>query len=373
MTADLVAQVDSDDPVLAPVTFILAGERLVTLRYHEPRAFRSFAQRAERLELGCSTGRRRCLSLLEVVIDRLADVLEKVGRDLEPALAADLPAAGGRRRRRPTTRPCCAASAGWGSWSRNVSDSLVTLERIFVFLGASAIVRPADKEGKLRLKTLGRDAHFLTEHAASLTQKLTFLLDATLGMISIEQNATIKIFSVAAVVFLPPTLIASIYGMNFEVMPELQLGVRLPVRDRADGAVGGAELLDLQDPRLALTYRGPRGGVAVPEQGLALSGGRRGWIAAQSFGIGVERGDEIAVGAGGEEGMLPRGEQVRTQVGDGSGLTTILLSGRRGLTDPDPAADRARDRHGGGEVGLQPSPGHRRLDLLHGRNDRGVG
>lgn len=108
-----------------------------------------------------------------------------------------------------------------GELVSNVSDSLVNLERVFVFLSASTAARPSSKEGRLRLKTLGRDTHFLTEHAVSLTQKLNFLLDATLGMISIEQNAIIKIFSVAAVVFLPPTLIASIYGMNFELMPEL--------------------------------------------------------------------------------------------------------------------------------------------------------
>ena len=68
----------------------------------------------------------------------------------------------------------------------------------------------------MRVKSLGRDTRFLAEHASFLAQKLTFLLDATLGMISIEQNEIIKIFSVAAVIFLPPTLVASIYGMNFE-------------------------------------------------------------------------------------------------------------------------------------------------------------
>ena len=72
------------------------------------------------------------------------------------------------------------------------------------------------------MKTLARDTRFLAEHANFLAQKITFLLDATLGMISIEQNAIIKIFSVAAVIFLPPTLVASIYGMNFQVMPELE-------------------------------------------------------------------------------------------------------------------------------------------------------
>jgi len=71
------------------------------------------------------------------------------------------------------------------------------------------------------VKTLARDARSLTDHASFLSQKITFLLDASLGMINIEQNAIIKIFSVAAVAFLPPTLIASVYGMNFHFMPEL--------------------------------------------------------------------------------------------------------------------------------------------------------
>jgi magnesium transporter len=108
-----------------------------------------------------------------------------------------------------------------GDLVANVVDSLVTLERLFAFFTASSTQTTLTKDGKIRLKTLGRDTRFLNDHANALTQKLTFLLDATLGMISIEQNGIIKIFSVAAVVFLPPTLIASIYGMNFDVMPEL--------------------------------------------------------------------------------------------------------------------------------------------------------
>lgn len=78
------------------------------------------------------------------------------------------------------------------------------------------------------VKTLARDIRSLSDHASFLSQKITFLLEATLGMINIEQNAIIKIFSVAAVVFLPPTLIASMYGMNFKHMPELEWLVGYP-------------------------------------------------------------------------------------------------------------------------------------------------
>ena len=86
-----------------------------------------------------------------------------------------------------------------------------------------------DKDLKARIKTLSRDSRSLNDHLSFLSGKVTFLLDATLGLINIEQNGIIKIFSVAAVVFLPPTLIASIYGMNFHDMPELSWPYSYPI------------------------------------------------------------------------------------------------------------------------------------------------
>ncbi len=99
------------------------------------------------------------------------------------------------------------------------------------------------KDHRARIKILQRDIISLTDHASFLSGKISFLLDAVLGMINIEQNGIIKIFSVAAVVFLPPTLVASIYGMNFDVMPELEMAAGLSFRARADGPLGGAPLL----------------------------------------------------------------------------------------------------------------------------------
>ena len=226
MTANLPSRTDTETPVLAPVTFILAGSRLVTVRYHEPKAFRVLAARAERVAMGCVDGATVLLSLLEAVIDRLADILEKIGRDIEQI---------SRTIFRPVKKPGRAPDyqavlqdlGRHGDLVANVTDSLVTLERLVVFLTASA-GRGINKDGRLRIKTLGRDTRFLSDHASALSQKLTFLLDATLGMISIEQNGIIKIFSVAAVVFLPPTLIASIYGMNFDVIPELHWALGYP-------------------------------------------------------------------------------------------------------------------------------------------------
>jgi magnesium transporter len=90
------------------------------------------------------------------------------------------------------------------------------------FLSQVVQQQKADKELRARIRTLSWDCQSLTDHSGFMTQKITFLLDALLGLINIKQNSIIKIFSVAAVAFLPPTLIASIYGMNFEFMPELE-------------------------------------------------------------------------------------------------------------------------------------------------------
>jgi magnesium transporter len=221
MTATLPAKADTGHPVPAPVTFILAGSRLITVRYETTRAFQSFPQRAERLDLGCNDGETVLMALLEAIVERLADVLEEAGRDIE-ALSREIFRRGTTRESQTQNYHGVLQGVGrQGDVVSHVLASLVTLERLVAFLAAVSGQRNPAKEARSRLKSLARDTRFLSDHGAFLSQKITFLLDATLGMISIQQNQIIKIFSVAAVIFLPPTLVASIYGMNFDVMPEL--------------------------------------------------------------------------------------------------------------------------------------------------------
>ncbi|MFT3973171.1 MAG: magnesium transporter CorA family protein [Amaricoccus sp.] len=220
MTANLPSRFDTEEPRLAPVTFILKSGRLLTLRYHQPRTFRTFVNRAERVDVGCTGGLTVMLGLLEVVIDRVADIIEAIGREIETLSRTIFRSQPRRPGDGPDYTDVLRGLGRQGDLLAGAIDSLVTLERIIAFLSVGTVAN-ADKDGRARLKSAARDARFLSDHATSLLQKLNFLLDATLGMISIEQNNIIKIFSVAAVVFLPPTLIASIYGMNFEVMPEL--------------------------------------------------------------------------------------------------------------------------------------------------------
>ncbi|HEY6631938.1 MAG TPA: magnesium/cobalt transporter CorA [Rhizobiaceae bacterium] len=223
MTATLPAQADDDRPEMLPVTFVLAGDRLVTIRYHEPRAFQTFPMRAEKADTGCTGGDTILVALLEAIVDRLADVLERASREVI-GISQDIFES---KEKKPSKRDRDFQEILRGIGSKEdlvskIQDSLLTLQRLSGFL-ANIVGRDLEDKGlRARVKTLSRDVASLSDHASFQTQKITFLLDATLGMINIQQNAIIKIVSVAAVVFLPPTLVASVYGMNFSVMPELK-------------------------------------------------------------------------------------------------------------------------------------------------------
>jgi magnesium transporter len=231
LTAALPVGTESGHPIGAPVTFILAGHRLVTVRYESPRAFETFPQRAERLDLGCSDGESVLLALLDAIVERLADILEAVARRIEDLSRTIFShgATNGGTRGAPDFRRVLQGVGSQANVVSHVLASLVTIERHVAFLGAARDGIAARKDARGRLKSLSRDTRFLAEHATFLSQKVNFLLDATLGMISIQQNAIIKIFSVAAVIFLPPTLVASIYGMNFSDMPELSWAFGYPM------------------------------------------------------------------------------------------------------------------------------------------------
>jgi magnesium transporter len=221
MTATLPARTDTDDPHLAPVTFVLTGERLVSVRYHEPRAFVTLAARAQRVSMGCNNGESVLLALLEIQVDRLADVLERISREVAHISHDVFQQRGSRPSRSSNIQTILEAIGRKGDMTSNIRECLGSLGRMIGFFGQVTLKGKTEKELRARIRTLSRDCQSIIDHASFLTQKVTFLLDATLGLINIEQNAIIKIFSVVAVVFLPPTLIASIYGMNFHFMPEL--------------------------------------------------------------------------------------------------------------------------------------------------------
>jgi magnesium transporter len=223
MTLTVVTKIDTERPETSAITFMLAKGRLITLRYVDPLPFRKYIAYAERHASTCGSALVVLTGLLESIVERIADVLERVGADLDEASGSVFTPFSGERKANRVNRDLRALMERIGRDGDLLSkarESLVSLARLLAFLQQSTQVQPSP-DVRNRFRNLSRDVTALSDHASFISNKINFLLDATLGLINIEQNNIIKIFSVAAVVFLPPTLIASIYGMNFQHMPEL--------------------------------------------------------------------------------------------------------------------------------------------------------
>ena len=230
MTITALIDAETDQPVKTPITFVLRNDQLVTVRYADPKPFRLYERLVSRPTLGEISGERVMIGLLESFIDRLAQLLENTGDGIDQISREVF----GNKATKPTRKTRDLQSlieriGKKGDVLTLARESLVSISRLVSFHQSSGSDdQKSARERKQELKVLLRDAAALSDHAAFLSDKITFLLDATLGLINLEQNQIIKIFSVAAVVFLPPTLVASIYGMNFDFMPELHWAVGYP-------------------------------------------------------------------------------------------------------------------------------------------------
>ena len=199
--------------VVQPVSFIISNEGvLVSVRTAEFRTFREAEKRLQMNYRSFSTGYHLFISLLEVRIDYDADLVEMIAKQVA-ALSKDI----------------------------NSEDSIdkKVIHRINALLESTMLLRENifDRQRVLsgilrserfpndiypRLQLMIKDVNSLINHADFSFQRLDYIQDAALGLINIEQNEIVKIFSVAAVIFMPATLVASIYGMNFHAMPELE-------------------------------------------------------------------------------------------------------------------------------------------------------
>lgn len=237
MTATLLTRADTEEPENIACTFILTKALLVTIRYGSARAFSIYESRVLKHPTFCSSGELVLINLLETLVERMADVLEAVGRELENVsrLIFSSRAIGGDAAPAPrkhlvrknlntvqenTLQLVLRRLGRQGELVSKAQDSIISITRLLAYW---LNVKPTWSQPSVREreKSVSRDLRALSEHTAALSAKVSFLLDANLGLINIEQNTIIKLFSVVAVVFLPPTLIASIYGMNFQFMPEL--------------------------------------------------------------------------------------------------------------------------------------------------------
>jgi magnesium transporter len=228
MTATLMCQSDSPTPKTTAVTFILSAHRLVTVRYDDPRPFAIVEHKLARSCPPKISGETVFVDLLDAVVDRSADILERISAEVDQ-ISRTIFEPEADEADTPEYNEILKALGRKGDLTSKVRESHVSVGRLLLFLANEAETMRWAKDMRAQLKSMHRDVMSLSDHATYLANKITFLLDALLGSVSIQQNNIIKLFSVAAVVFMPPTLIASIYGMNFKHMPELDWYLGYPL------------------------------------------------------------------------------------------------------------------------------------------------
>ncbi|MFH6785810.1 MULTISPECIES: magnesium transporter CorA family protein [Methylobacterium] len=226
-----------DDLSLRPLGFVLTPERLLTIRFQPLAAFDTVkARQAERD--GPASSVETFLALIEELIDRMADTLETTSDELDSlstrVFTFDVSANGNANARRDAASPppfapkrrdlalrrLLRAIGRRGKALAKLRSSLLGLGRIVPYVAGEA-ESWLKAEERARFESLRLDIASLDEFETRLSETVQFLLDATLGLINMEQNNTFRVLTVVSVIGIPPTLMASVYGMNFKHMPEL--------------------------------------------------------------------------------------------------------------------------------------------------------
>jgi len=233
VTAPTISTTEDGHPKSEPATFIFDGMRLTTLRLAETGSIDRFAQ-----DLLARPGQPHepadlLIGVIGAVLDRLADLMEALIRRVE-VISGEIFRDDGtgqtRRQGRERKRAMQGSLRAIGRDGRmlaRIRSSLTGFERVLGFLATRLPdLGPAQAAA---LSHARRDAASLIQHADFQEQQIEFLLDATVGLITIEQTEIVRVLSIAATVFLPPTLIASLYGMNFANMPELSSPLGYPL------------------------------------------------------------------------------------------------------------------------------------------------
>ena len=225
MTAQVILKSDSSEPKSDAITFIITQSQLITLRYVEPHSFLLFTSKITKLKNPHHTPDSLLIEYLETVVDRLSDILEKVGFSLDEhsqLLFRSAP------EYKVNYQQLLKKAGAHGDLNTKARESLISFERLIIFFSQHDANNLNEKLHS-QIEVMLKDIHSLSEYSNFISNKISFLLSAALGFVNIEQNDIIKIFSVVSVVFLPPTLIASLYGMNFHRMPELSWSFGYPI------------------------------------------------------------------------------------------------------------------------------------------------
>lgn len=222
MTALVIHNSDAPMPGSATTTFVLTGNTLVTIRYHDPRPFSMFATLAAKGDIECTSAPLILIGLIEAVVERSADVIERAQDEVERLAQRIFGEA--RSSAQPERRldDVLRGVGRQGEVTSRLRESAFSIERLIGYLGPHLREHPDAAALADRILTAQHDVRSLSDQMLFLMERINFLLDATLGVISIEQNNSVRVFSLLAVTLMPPTLVGSIYGMNFKHMPELE-------------------------------------------------------------------------------------------------------------------------------------------------------
>jgi magnesium transporter len=206
-----------------PVGFVVSREILLTLHFVSLKAFDTCSLRLANANAAPQDGVGHFLTIVESIIDHVADVLERVGTDLDD-ISWRIFSEDAARRHEPRTeganlRSVLRQVGRAGDLTAKISDSLLGTGRMipYVTANAAAYLTPI---GKRRLESLSRDVSSLNDYETHLTDKIQLLVDATLGFTNVEQNNVFRVLTVFSIIGIPPTFVASMYGMNFKTMPE---------------------------------------------------------------------------------------------------------------------------------------------------------
>jgi magnesium transporter len=224
LSMPMLVRPEDTDRRARPLGFVLTRDRIITIRFGASPVFDAFIARITEADPAFDSPAALLVSLLETMVDRLADLLEQLQADLDQAsvrlFREELGGKLAPRRENEALRNMLQIVGRSGDFLSRIRDSLLGVGRIVPYVAHGAAAWLSD-ELRSRLETLRQDVVSLNDYDAHLANKVQFLLDATLGFINTAQNNIIKVLTVVSVVGIPPTLVASIYGMNFKDMPEL--------------------------------------------------------------------------------------------------------------------------------------------------------
>ncbi len=219
MTASVPAALETQEPETSAITFVIGPEVLTTVRYSDPLAWRALAEQVRRQCTTPVSSDAVFLLIIEMIVARIADTLQNVEKDLR-TVSRDIfrvnPGKTGVDQHQCDLNEVIKLLGRRNALVADLRECLVSLARMLQFFLNNAA---SWMKGELavQFRSVARDIKSLDDYTNQQTQEMAFLLDSTLGLINIQQNQIIKIFTVASVLFMPPTLIASIYGMNVKL------------------------------------------------------------------------------------------------------------------------------------------------------------